>query len=294
LTAALSEKAFFEIFDALIKGFKFSKSGNLVSVGSLSISYSVAAHLEGGLIELRNDGTIKVTELDVKWDTLRLDICFNIPEICVGGFCLVPPPPLDQIRGCAVTAPTLCFFSASPDFCIPVDLGGLITSEITLTASPEVFYGVGSGVPNKWQIVLVPQLPIDIDIIDIADTVGDLVQNLIDLAIDNILSGAPDWAKDLLRAILGPIDDIIRIVLDIPDDIGEWLLDIISNLGIFQSLLDALYNWLAFQLPAALEIEDPYEVLPAKDGLVPVKIPLEFLGIRVNSSEMVIEGDIGN
>lgn len=288
LTAAISEKTFKKIFDAVVKGFSFSCSDG-GSFGPFSANYAVAAHLEGGSVELRNNGTIKVSELDIKWDTLSLDICFDIPEICVGGFCIIPNP----FDGCWVRAPSFCFFSASPDFCIPLNLSGLITSEITFSAGVQVFYGVGSGMPNRWQVVIVPTLPFDLDIIDIADTVGDLVENLIDAAIDTLLGGAPSWVKDLVKAILGPIDDIIRFILDIPDDIGEWLLDLLTDLGVFDGLLDAFNGFLTDMVPP-LEVEDPYPVLPAAGSLIPVKIPIDYLGVRINTDEMIIEGDIGN
>src|SRR5581483_8891924 len=117
------------------------------------------------------------------------------------------------------------------------DLSGVITSEITFSAIPKVFYGVGSGgLSNRWQITMVPTLPIDLDIIDIADTVGDLFHNLIVDAIDNLLAslGLPGWAIDFIDFVLGGIEGIIRTVLDIPDDVGEFILDLIGNLGIFQ------------------------------------------------------------
>jgi hypothetical protein len=115
-------------------------------------------------------------------------------------------------------------------------------------------------------------------------------------AIDNFLNslGVPGWVMSIIDTFLGDIDNIIRVVLDIPDDIGEWLLDGISQLGIFSGLLNDLYDYLALQIPAVFEIADPREIL-AQDGiLVPVQIPIEFIGISVNSHEMVIEGDVGN
>jgi len=288
LTAAVSEKTFEKMFEAVVQGFSFSCSDG-GSWGPFSANYAIGAHLEGGSVELRNNGTITVSELDVKWDTLSLDICFDIPEVCVGGFCIIPNP-FDE---CILRAPTFCLFSGSPDFCIPINLSGLITSEITFSAGVQVFYGVGSGVSNRWQIVIVPTLPFDLDIIDIADTVGDLVENLIDSAIDNLLGGFDDWVKDLFKAVLGPIDDILRFVLDIPDDVGEWLLDFLTGLGVFDLLLGALNGFLTDLLPP-IEILDPLPVLPAAGGLIPVKIPIEYLGVRINTDEMVIEGDIGN
>lgn len=151
---------------------------------------------------------------------------------------------------------------------------------------------------------MVPTLPIDLDIIDIADTAGDLFRNLIADSILNVLDalGLPDWAIDFIDFVLGGIEGIIRDVLDIPDDVGEFLLDLIGNLGIFQALIDAISEYIAITL---FELEDPLEILPANPvptvdnpvaPLIPVKIPIEFLGIRVNSSgnELIVEGDVGN
>ncbi|MEM3159512.1 MAG: hypothetical protein QXJ74_01885, partial [Nitrososphaera sp.] len=179
---------------------------------------------------------------------------------------------------------------------------GVITSEITFSAIPKAFYGVGTGVPNRWQIALVPTLPIDLDIIDIADTIGDLFHNMIVDAIDSLLGslGLDQWAIDFIDFVLGGIEGIIRTVLDIPDDVGEFLLDLIGNLGIFQALIDAISQYIAITL---FELEDPLEILPANPAptpsnpvapLIPVKIPIEFLGIRVNTNEMVVEGDVGS
>lgn len=299
LTAAISEQAFKEIYGALLKGFKFSIADS-GSWGIFTASYEVQAHLEGGTIDLRTNGSILVSELDIKWDKLRLVIGIDIPTIPIGGFCIIPNP----FGGCLVNAPSIDLFSASPDISIPIDLSGLLTSEVTFSAIPKSFYGVGSGIPNRWQIAMVPTLPIDLDIIDIADTVGDLFSNLISDAILDVLDalGLPDWAIDFIDFVLGGIEGIIRDVLDIPDDVGEFLLDLIGNLGIFQDLIDAISEWIAITL---FELEDPLEILPANPvptadnpvaPLIPVKIPIEFLGIRVNSggNELIVEGDVGN
>jgi hypothetical protein len=299
LTAAMSEQAFKEIYGALLEGFKFYKSGSGGS-GIFTASYEVEAHLEGGTIDLRTNGSILVSELDVKWDKLRLVVGIDIPTITIGGFCIIPNP----FGGCLVSAPSIDLFAGSPDISIPIDLSGLLTSELTFSAIPTVFYGVGSGVPNRWQIAMVPTLPIDLDIIDIADTVGDLFRNLIADRILDLLDalGLPDWAIDIIDTILGGIEGIIRDILDIPDDVGEFLLDLIGNLGVFQALIDVISQCIAITL---FELEDPVEILPANPvptadnpvaPLIPVKIPIEFLGIRVNSSgnELIVEGDVGN
>jgi hypothetical protein len=282
-----------------VQGFRFTKSGS-GSFGPFSASYDVAAHLEGGSFEMRDDGTIVIKELDVKWDKLKLTIGIDIPEYCPfggGDICVLPPwPSCGFLCADCVTLDPICIFSDNPDISVPIDLGGLITSEVSASGRIESFYGVGSGTYNRWQIVVVPTLPLDLDIIDIADTAGDLFRNFVQGAIDNFLNslGVPGWVMSIIDTFLGDIENIIRVVLDIPDDIGEWLLDGISQLGIFSGLLNDLYDYLALQIPAVFEIADPREIL-AQDGiLVPVQIPIEFIGISVHSHEMVIEGDVGN
>ncbi len=288
LTAAISQTAFEKIYAAVTKGFKLHCADG-GSFGPFSANYDVAAHLEGGSVDLRSNGTIKVSELDVKWDTLSLNLCIDIPEVCTPGGCIIPIP----FDGCLLDVPSYCFFSDNPDFCIPLNLSGFLTSEITFTAGIQVFYGTSPGLPNRWQIVIVPTLPFDLDIIDIADTVGDLVENAVNAAIDGLLGGFPDWAKDVFKFLFGPIDDFIRFALDIPDDIGEWLLDALTDLGVFNVLLDSLNGFLTTLVPP-LEIEDPLPILPADAGLIPVKLPIEFIGVRITGDEIVIEGDIGN
>ncbi|NOJ30067.1 MAG: hypothetical protein DA328_07865 [Nitrososphaeraceae archaeon] len=300
LTTAISEKTFIKIYDSVLKGFKFIKSGT-GTFNIFTVSYSIAAHLEGGNIDLGSNGSIVVSELDVKWDILSLNIGIDIPTISIGGFCIIP----DLSGGCLVRAPSIDLFEGNPDVSIPINLSNLLTSEITFSAIPKVFYGVGSGgLSNRWQVTLVPTLPIDLDIIDIADTIGDLFHNLLVNTIDDLLQslGLPGWAIDFIDTVLGGIEDIIETVLDIPDDIGEFLLDLIGNMGIFQSLVDSISQYIAITL---FELEDPLEILAANPiptlsnpvaPLIPVKIPIEFLGIRVNSNgnEMILEGDVGN
>lgn len=288
LTAAISQKAFEKIFAAVVKGFKVlcADSG---SFGPFSANYAAGAHLQGGSVDLRSNGTIHVSELDVKWDTLSLNLCVDIPEVCTPGGCIIPIP----FDGCLLDVPSFCFFSASPDFCLPINLSGLITSEISFTAGIQVFYGTSPGLPNRWQIVIVPTLPFDLDIIDIADTVADLVTNAVNAAIDLLLAPLPDWARDVFKFLFGPIEDFIRTALDIPDDVGEWLLDALTDLGLFNGLLAALNGFLTSIVPP-LEIEDPLPILPADGSLIPVKLPIEFIGVRITGDEMIIEGDLGN
>jgi hypothetical protein len=290
LTAAVSADAFTKVLDAFMKGFRFNKSGT-GSFGPFSVSYDVASHLEAGSIRLLDTGGIELRDLVIRWDTLSLTFGFTLPNICTPGFCLIPNP----FDGCVVYVSPQCIWSTPPTISFTIDLGGFLDSKVTVTGNPKVFYGVGSGTYNRWQIAVEPVLPILIDIVDIADTAADLFHTLITNAIDSLISGLPQWAQDLINAVLGGIEDIIRTVLGIPDDIITWLGDIINSLGIYQDLADALAQYISITI---FEVPDPYQALPPQVPpqvpLIPVMLPIDYLGISVNSSEMVVQGDIGD
>lgn len=300
-SAAISANAFERIFTAVVKEFRFLKSGT-DNYGSFSVNYDVVAHLEGGSVEMKDDGTIVIKELNVKWDKFKLNIGIDIPEFYVGGgeVCVMPPYPSCNVPivGCkkCVTLPSYSFFSDSPDITVPVDLSGLITSELVFNARLETFYGIGSGTPNRWQIAFVPTLPSDLYITNIADSVGDLFKSRVRRAIDDLLSSskAPESAIKRISEILGGIDNIIRNIINIPDDIGKWFIDMIQHIGIVRSLLNDLYDYLTFKILAAFEIEDPFQVLKPDSIMIPVKIPIEFIRVSVNSHEITIEGDVGD
>jgi hypothetical protein len=318
LTVAAKEKAFVELFETLRDNFEFEKSDS-ASFGPFTAAYHVKLHLEGGSVDLRSDNTIKIEELDIKWDILDLTLGFDIPEICVGGFCIIPTP-----FGCLLEFPEYCIFDDNPDIEVTLPLGGF-TSEITAVASlvikyfvhPERLPGMDDwdaqdtlaspdtqtpfikSVANRWQVFVDPQT-LDLDPIDIADTVGDLLENLVDAAIDNLLSFLPGFVRDIIKAILGSVIDLIRAILDIPDDIQEWISDLLNiSFGILDFVATAIADYFAAKFPV-LEIEDPYPMLPKADNpntplpeLIPVKIPIRDLTAFNNDVEMILEANVG-
>lgn len=300
VTVAASEDAFKELFAALRDSFTFSNS-NSADFGPFSASYSVAMHLEDGAVDLQNGNKVSIKELDIKWDTLQAGVGFDIPEICVGGWCIIPTP-----WGCALNFPKICVFSADPDISINLDLSGIVTSEVSAAGSPAVKYKIDAGrtpamsdldaeyagVPNMWQIFLDP-VTADIDLFDMADIIGDLLENAVKAVIDNLLWFLPGFAKDLIWAILGPVIDLIRAILDIPDDIAEWFSDLLGvSLGLFNAITTFIADYLAKKHPL-YEFEDPYPILPSSGGLIPVKIPIKGLAVQVDDDEMVLSANVG-
>jgi hypothetical protein len=310
LNIAASEKTFTALFNALRDNFRLDKSDN-ADFGPFSASYALKAYLEGGTVDLRADNTVQIKELDVKWDQLDLTLGFDIPEICIGGFCIIPTP-----FGCALRAPRWCLFSADPDVSIILPLGGLLTSELSVTGSLLTKYRVDplhpagmndwdaqDAIPslaNHWQLFVDPQT-VDVDVFDIADIVGDLLENAVNAVVDGLLGFLPGWARAIIHAILGPIIDLVRAILDIPDDIQEWISDLLNvSFGILDFVLQMVADYFASKAPLH-EIEDPYPILEATanpnpgggNPLVPVKMPIRDLRVFNNDVEMILEANVG-
>src|SRR5262245_57161895 len=198
ITLAANEKAINKLFEAIRDNFLFEDSGSQ-PLGPLTASYHVKVRLENGSVQLRGDNTIKIDELDVKWEILDLTLAFDFPELCFGGFCIIPIP----FDGCALEFPEICLFSANPDLSVTLPRVG-ITSEASATVTlfttdhvnPERPPGMNPWdaqeqdpeLYNTWQVLLDLE-SVDLDLIDVADTVGDLLEAAVDALVDGLLSG---------------------------------------------------------------------------------------------------------
>lgn len=299
ITIAASEKAFEQLFKAVRNNFSVSKSdsGNF---GPFSASYSIKLHLDGGTIQLNNDGTIEIQNVDVVFDILKVQICFDLPGFCIGGWCIVPDP----WNGCLVSFPGFCI---GGPICIPLDLSGLVSeiNDIKAHLTPKYFVDPArlptwsdldaefAGKPNKWQIYIDPDW-VSVDPIDIPATIGNIVENVLKAAIENLFpSWLPGWAKDLIWAFLGPLLDLVKSILGFLDNFEDFLQDLLGNtFDILGFIETAVADYFANKYPI-YEFEDPYPLLPQSGVLIPVKIPLRNLTATVNTNEMIVLGDVG-
>ena len=299
ITIAASANAFGQLFKALRDNFTFSKS-DTGTFGPFSASYSVALHLDDGTIQLNDDNTVEVKDVDIVFDTLKMQVCFDLPGFSIPSFCLVPDP----WNGCLVGFPG---FSIGGPICAPLDLSGLVSeiSDIKANLAPKYYVDPArdpswsdldaefNGHPNKWRIFINP-VWVHVDPIDIPDTVGNLLENAVKDAINNLFpSWLPGWAKDLVWAFLGPILDLIKGLLGIVGEINDFISNLLGNLFDLLGLIEtAVADYFANQYPI-YEFEDPYPILPGSGGLIPVKIPIRNLSAGVNSKEMVVLADVG-
>lgn len=301
ITIAASETTFQRLFAAVRDNIAQSTSGS-ADLGPFSVAWQIGFRLEGGTVDLQSDGTVRVSELDVVYDPLRLTLGIDIPRLCVGGFCIIPNP----FGGCILRAPRICIFEADPDISLPLDISGLVTSEISGAFKIKTRYFVDpgraptmtdldaedAGVPNLWQFLLDP-VWLDLDLIDISDTVGNILDQAIDNIVDGLLGWLPGWARDLIKAILGPIADLIRAILDIGDDLDEWLSNLLGvSIGLFDFVLTIVADYFAERYPI-FSFEDPYPILDYSGALIPVKVPLRDVDATVNDDEMILTANVG-
>lgn len=301
LVMAASEDTFRRLFAALRDGAASSTDGR-EDAGPFSVEWDVGYRLEGGRVDLQSDGTVRLNELDVVYDPLSVAFGLDIPRVCVGGQCILPNP----FGGCAVRLPQICVFEADPDIRIPIDLSGLIVSEISggfrldtrrfrdpaRPAGMSDHDAQDAGLADMWQIMLVVDW-LDIDVIDISDTVGNILDAAIEAAVNGLLGGLPGWVRDLVLLILGSVVDLVRRILDIGDDIDEWLSNLLgTSIGLFDTVIEFVTNYFADRNPL-FEFETPYPMLPAQGNLIPVKVPIADVSINVTDREMVVSAEVG-
>jgi hypothetical protein len=300
LTVAASEAAFQNFFDHVRDNFAFAASDS-VDAGLFTAGYDIDIRLKDGSVDLRNDNTVSVKELDIDPVVFRGFIGIDIDERCFGGFCILPSP-----WGCALRAPRICVFDDDPDIALDLDLAPFLRSEVSFIGSLVTQYFVNPARPpgmdyltaadaeleNQWQIFIDTEA-VDIDLFDFSDIAGDLLEAALDTAIDGLLGPLPGWAKDLIRARFGPVINLVRSILDLPDDLDEWLSDLFgTSLGLGDVIAEVLLDYFARQFPINV-IEDPYPILESTNGLIPVMVPLTDFTVRVTDDEMIAEANIG-
>jgi len=298
ITIAASSNAFEQLFNVIRNNFTFAKSDS-GSFGPFTASYSVAMHLEGGNIQLNNDDTVEIKHLKIVWDTLKVSVGFDLPGFCIGGWCLIPDP----WNGCLVGIPKICI---GGPITVPLDLSGLVSEVNDLKANLNPVYFVDpartaaetdldaelAGHPNKWRIFLDP-IFVHVDPIDIPDSVANIIENIVKEAIEDMFPIVPNFIVDALLSAIGPILDLFKSILGIVGDINDWLTDLLMNtfdlLGFIET---AIADYFAAKTPL-YEFEDPYPILDAAPGLIPVKIPIRNLASHIDSQEMVVTADVG-
>ena len=269
------------------------------------VGYYGRLFLKGGSPELRDDGTIRLRELDARWDKLYFSLAVKLPEISFGGGLVEVPLGSILVPGTGV-------FSGGKTVTFTVHLAPFVKHELSLVGSPLIQHFKPGVTPigkhcqdlhtaldiddtkQQWRVFCDPQT-IDFDLFDFADTVGDLFEEAFTGALDAALPRG--LLHDLILAGIGSIADLLRTLLDIPDDISEWLSDLFNvSLGVFNLILQFVADFFG-KCISFFQLDDPYPMFPktVEKGveLPDVTVPLEHLTATVSDVELVVTADIG-
>jgi len=281
LVVAVNEETLQQVFRKAVDTAPAVDKPNLEwTWANLKVTGHINFTLANGDLELLSDGHVKVSELDIVWHTLDFTFWIEIPEVCVGGWCIETPWPWPDI-----CFPEWCLFGFWVGFPLNMPADG-IHSEVSGTFDLLVFHP-----PDVWKIILDPDGPIDVDVFDLADSIGPLFHNALEDGLNGLLF-VPDWVIDFLWDVIGaPVEWLLSTVLDIGDDLQEWLEGVLKiNVG--------LENVLASSVLALLddfvlkEIKEPYELLPASGPNPPVKVRFSSLTIGNTDEELVVTVDL--
>ncbi len=298
----------------------------------IHIQYKVGVQLTGGNISLKDpvagqpNGSIQVDNLQMLWDELKFQISIEIPSFTVGGIhtaaVTIPNPFGGTITIIpAIDWPGLTFPGGTIQIPL-IDLSPLnLVSEASFSAEPVVYYGKGnpakSNCPNRWQFYVIPQVPIFVWPV-FSFNLSNAIKTAINQYFSDLFGNSPgpvvDAIKSALTAVLTGASAILSDIFTDIDTVTQTIADMILNdiPGIKQGLDSLLLNYFTSQAPI-FELPDPMKgpsptsqnwgpsplasiSLPVNGSIGPANIilpiPIPYLGVTVNSKEIVIEGDI--
>jgi hypothetical protein len=296
----------------------------------LYLGYQVEVSLAGGTVTLQNpnstqpNGSILIKDLTVSWDSLNFQINIDLPKISIPGFS-TPALVIDGVTIIpAITIPGFSLFGGNghnPDISIPVDLGGL-ESQVSIVLEPMTYYAVGnpavSNDPNRWEFYVVPQLPIFVLPIEFGPKLQKAIEDGIADFFSDILDPFPgplqDIIKDILTTALEAVGGAFSTILSDASSLAETVVDMITNanfLGLTTLLDNAILNYFTGSSPL-FSLPDPYVVsqpnpigtqvisqanprvtITPGPPTINLQIPIPYVGVSINSSEVMVEADVG-
>jgi hypothetical protein len=300
LTIAVSEAVCAKTLEVVVANFGLDVADG-ANFGGFIAGYDGRLVLKGGTLDLRDDGTVRLRELDARWDKLDFTLGVTMPEVCFGGGFVDLPFGTVHLPGINV-------FSGDPSVSVTVDLAPLVKHELSLVARPLIQHfdpattAIGKHCQQlhtaldiddtkpQWRVFCDPQT-IDLDPFDFADTVGDLFEQALTDAVDALLPHGP--LHDLILAAIGSVADLLRTLLDIPDDISEWLSDLFNvSFGVFNLILQFVADFFGTCV-SFFQLDDPYPMFPKTSELAEVMVPIQHLTATVSDVELVVTADIG-
>jgi len=215
----------------------------------------VALHLDDGTIQLNDDNTVEVKDVDIVFDTLKVQVCFDLPGFSIPSFCLVPDP----WNGCLVVFPGSAsgadLRSTGSERLVrrsPTSKRILRPSIMSIRLAIRVgrtWMPSSTAIPTNGAFSLTRFGARGSH--RHSGTVGNLLENAVKDAVNNLFpSWLPGWAKDLVWAFLGPILDLIKGLLGIVGEINDFISNLLGNLFDLLGLIEtAVADYFANQYP---------------------------------------------
>jgi len=292
---AVSEQ-FFQYMLSKIRNKHFAPPSKVTDLGR-GYKYSITSEftIDNGSIDFLANNTIKIKELDINFLRLDVDFYVKFEEYCVDVPCFLVPWLCTIPENASGASKEFCFYEGSPTYVFSIDLAPFIKkTEISLNCKPKKRKGA-----DQWEVFLeFERYPVDIDLIDVADTVGDLFKNTIKKVAEDNLPGG-DLADAALK-IIGKIEDLLRKVIDFEDDLREWIVEKIK----FDIIFDFLNLFIPFfvkkDLGNIIKIDNPYTIGKEEEHdfcgtnakLMAVKLPISDIDPDVTSENLEINVQI--
>ncbi|CAN7765731.1 hypothetical protein LJR153_007248 [Paenibacillus sp. LjRoot153] len=225
-------------------------------MSTVTITLKGKARLENGTVDFIAPDRLRISELDIVFDELKLTIKLDIDEIAFGDECIIQNPINEK---CIVNVPKKSIFEANPDVVIKFNLVPLVP-RVELSFDLILDEKKTDGVPSHWAITGQPDLP-DIEI-DFADSLGDLIQEKLTQAIKDIIPGNSSFERVLVQKIRS-FGEFVRNLLDVGDDIQEWAQrTLLNEIGLGNIIIGAVLDYYQDKLNATLfKIPNPYPVI---------------------------------
>jgi hypothetical protein len=304
ITAQITEELFARLLTRALStkpavSFSAPAAGGLVWFGATG-QFHIAG-CDG--VEFEDGDTFLLSELDLAWDQLEIELGLDIPSFEVGGFCVLPIP--EFLGGGCVRMKRYTVFPGSPDIGpVGIDLTPLVSLIVT-EVSGRCRIRVRK-VPGKQEVHAQAEA-LDVDLIDLQGTVAQwdgIVQAAVAVAAAQLVQAMPagGWLMDYVLGKLGlpTPTSVVLDLLDIGDDAQEWLMDVLNtSIG----LPDLIATWLFNEIDAAIvSLDNPFpikadETLTAADygGFAappPATVPIDEIGIPIEHVDATFSNDL--
>ncbi|HKJ56903.1 MAG TPA: hypothetical protein VJ978_13050 [Nitriliruptoraceae bacterium] len=299
ITIAVSEQTFRDSFELLRDSVRFEEQDTFQANPYIQVEYDVKGHLAGGTLNLLGSNSIEIKELDLRWDRFKITLRIDIPTQYVGGWCIGG-------FGWSFCVPKVPFFSKSTDVEVKEDVAQFLSQELSLSCHLDARHYDASGpapsppcsllrfVPwpsrDQWEIYVDPDGQPDVDLFDLGQIGSDIFRNALTDKIEDLIPN--DLIGALLLSQVKGLANLIGKILDVPDDLTEAVSKWLHNAGLDKRLMTQLLDSFAKCNPI-YGIDDPYQILPASDGLVPVRIPVKDVSVTTTDHEMIATATVG-